>query len=99
MIPALRALALDKRMGPRAIRVYGYVAQDLDFRDYRPVKVIAVARGLGLHREHAGAALRLLVRLGYLERDGRDGPNGAFTYRLIYSPKVADIKSVPSRAA
>lgn len=96
MIPALRLLALDRRLGPRAIRVYGYIAQDLDYRDFRPVKVYAVARGLGIHRQNAGRALRFLVRAGYLERDGKDGPGGAWTYRLIYSPRPTDLRMAPS---
>lgn len=100
MIPALRSLALDRRLGPRAIRVYGYIAQDLDFTEFRAVKVFAVSRGLGMHRQHAGAALGLLVRAGYLVRNGRDGRGGAFMYRLVFSPKpINDLKSVPSRAA
>lgn len=101
MIPALRTLALDRRLGPRAIRVYGFVIQDLDFRDFRPVKVLAVARCLGIQRQHAGQALKMLVRTGYLERDGRVEPGGCFTYRLIYAPLSPpdDSKSVPSKAA
>lgn len=96
---SLRRLAVDRRLGPRAIRVYGFIAEDLDFHDFRPVKIFAVARGLRIHRQHAGQALKLLVRAGYLERDGRDGPGGAFTYRLVYSPRATDLKTVPSHVA
>lgn len=78
----LRVLALNRAVGPRAIRVYGYIVEDLSPTEWRPVKVYSVAHGLGIHRQDAGRALRLLVNEGFLERGERDGPGGAWTYRL-----------------
>lgn len=85
LTPALRRMATDRRLGSRAIRVYAYLADQLDFHDYRPVKILSLHRELCLNQSHVSETLRQLRDLGYLDRNGRDGPRGAYKYRLVYS--------------
>ena len=77
---------MDARLGPRAIRVYVYLADALDFGQSRPVKLLSVAVALHLKRKNVSATLRSLVEWGYLEKNARAYPGGPYTYRLIYSP-------------
>lgn len=98
LTPALRRLALDPRLGSLAIRVYVFVAGDLDYRRFKAIKLITVAAALGTKRHKVGNALRALTEAGYLERDGRAWAGGPYTYRLNYlidegpdpvTPKIA----------
>lgn len=84
--PALRRLALDARVGPRAIRVYVILAEELDLVQYRPVKLLPVSTLLRIKRSKVSEALKALVALGYLDRNGRAWPGGPFTYRLVHVP-------------
>lgn len=83
--PALRRLILDQQIGVRALRVYVYLSESLDFVRYRAVKLLPVATALGIKRNKVTEALRLLVDSGYLDKNGRAWPGGPYTYRLIYS--------------
>lgn len=86
LTPALRRMATDRRLGPRAIRVYVYLADELDFHDYRPVKLLRLHRELHIDRGALSRTMRSLSDLGYLDRGPRE-PRGPNTYRLRWSPK------------
>jgi hypothetical protein len=64
---ALRRAAMDRRTQGRPLRVYAYLFPDLDFEEYRPVKLLVVAQQLRIAKGHASHSLRLLVVTGHLE--------------------------------
>ena len=82
MIEVYRDVAADRRLDARAVRVFVFVAVDLDPEIYRPLKLLAVARAVGMKRQRASDALRRLVESGYLDRRGRSFPGGPYLYRL-----------------
>lgn len=96
LTPALRRMATDRRLGPRAIRIYAYLADELDFQDYKPVKLLRLHRELRLNRGDVSRTLRALCDLGYLDPGHRDGPRGPRTYRLRYTVRVVEVPKSPT---
>lgn len=80
--------AIDPRLGKLDLRVLLVLQRRLDWEDYRPVKVRALADEVQHDKAHVSRALRHLTALGYLRR--RDAPTLRQThyYRLI-NPAVA----------
>lgn len=97
--PALRRMAMDRRLGPRAIRIYVYLADELDFNDYKPVKLLRLHRELRIDRGHASRTMRSLCDLGYLDRGPREGQRGPNTYRLRYTVRLDVGKTATTRFA
>lgn len=80
---ALQMLAQERgpwQLPRPALRVFFFVAADLDTADYQPVKQTRVARALGITQPAVSRALTVLLAGGYLEA----GPSEGFskTYRL-----------------
>jgi hypothetical protein len=64
---ALRRAAMDRRTQGRPLRVYAYLFPDLDFEEFRPVKLLVVGQQLRIHKAHVSRSLQLLVFTGHLE--------------------------------
>lgn len=96
-LPDPELVATDKQLSDRALRVYLILARRLDPIAYRPIKVSWVAWVLKFHRADASRALSLLVRRGYLDRNGKND-RGVWTYRIVPTPPDGT-KTPPSRAA
>jgi DNA-binding MarR family transcriptional regulator len=73
-----------------ALRVFFFIAADLDTDAYRPVKQVRVARVLGVTQPSVSRALRELVMAGYIEAGPPDRVSK--TYRL--NPRVGAIQSL-----
>lgn len=86
MIPAIRQAINDPEL-KGSLRVYLYLAEYvLDLVEYRPVKHVAVASPLKIHRTKVTRALQTLTEGGYLERaDGPDDRSEVRLYRLRYT--------------
>lgn len=97
MIPAERCLLRDRRTRGAIREAYLYVFEDLDLREFRPVKVLVVQHGLGISRRRAIDALHALVALGYLEK-GPPDDSGVNTYRLVWACPVGS-QTAPPRAS
>lgn len=69
---------------PHSIAVYVIVSPQLDFKDFRHVKVWKVAEQMGLNKRTVMNALDLLVNRGYLEEGPRQ-ENNVRTFRLRWS--------------
>lgn len=65
---ALRRAAVDRRTQGRPLRIYAFLLPDLDFEEFRPVKLLVVAQQLRIAKGHVSHSLRLLVVTGHLER-------------------------------
>jgi DNA-binding MarR family transcriptional regulator len=63
-----------------ALRVFFFVAADLDTDEYRAIKQVRVARALGLAQPAVSKALNELVRADYLQAG--DPIRTSKTYRL-----------------
>ena len=64
---ALRRVAIDVRAQGRPLRVYCFLLAELDFEEYRPVKLMVVGQQLRLAKGHVSYALRVLILTGHLE--------------------------------
>jgi hypothetical protein len=100
--PALTQALQDRRLRPSDFRVYGVCLERLDFMEFRPLKAKAVtdkltSRRARMRESHVAAALRILCRLGYLERGNLEGHT--WTYRLRYSLASTCHKSDTIQAA
>ena len=90
---ALQVLAQQAgpwRLRRPALRVFFFVAADLDTAEYRPIKQTRVARTLGIGQPGVCKALGELVQVGYLEA----GPPAMSlkTYRL--NARLAAVQSL-----
>ncbi|MCC7132487.1 MAG: hypothetical protein IT352_07580 [Gemmatimonadales bacterium] len=96
LTPALRRMATDRRLGPRAIRIYAYLADELDFQDYKPVKLLRLHRELRIDRADVSKTLRALCDHGYLDPGEREGSRGPRTYRLRYAVRRVEVGKSPT---
>lgn len=96
LTPALRRMAVDRRLGPRAIRVYAYLADELDFQDFRPVKLLRLHRELRMDRGDLSRTMRALCDLGYLDAGAKETSRGPRTYRLRYAVRLPEVGKTPT---
>lgn len=90
---ALQVLAQQAgpwRLRSPALRVFFYIAADLDCDEYRPVKQARVARCIGVPQQSVSRALGALVAANYLELGDPQGVSK--TYRL--NPRIAAVQSL-----
>lgn len=84
--------AKDRRLRGEALRVLIELHDWCDWAGYRPVKLQALARTLGLPRGNVTRAVTKLKALGYVEEGPFDPTRGQKTFRLIVlrveSPEV-----------
>lgn len=73
-----------------ALRVFFFVAADLDTEEFRPIKQTRVARCLGVSQPAVSKALRELVGAGYLEAG--EPLRTSRTYRLNH--RLAPVQSL-----
>jgi hypothetical protein len=96
--PAHRALAKQRRHG-NAIRLYWWLGFELDHLEYRPVKIERMAREVGMDRSGVCRAIKILCQYDLIQRNGRDGPRGPYTYRLILNPRDPTVRETPTNRA
>lgn len=85
--PALDTAVIDDRVKHSDLRVLWVMHRDLDFREFRPLKLVVIGyrvkiRGRPMKVTNVGRSLRHLTSLGYVERQKEQGQ---FTYRLVFS--------------
>lgn len=78
--PALIAAMSDPQVVGNTRRLYDWCLLHLDFQQHRPVKLSA----LPIRRERAGASMRVLVSLGYVDHRARPAHEPQH-YRLLWS--------------
>lgn len=86
LFPAMVAASNDLKLRGAPLDVYLWlVCHRLDFHEYRPVKLTALAISRQLRRNTASRALQILIDRGYIERIyvHRDGHQ----YRLCITKK------------
>jgi hypothetical protein len=86
---AMSRAAVELR-GPR-LNVYARLNQTLDFVEFRPVKISAIASALNLPFRTAADAMAPLVRAGYLEAGHRVAR--ARQYRLLKVEPPRDMQA------
>jgi hypothetical protein len=77
----------DRRLHHAAYRVYMWCIDRLDTVEFRELKVIEVALGVGVKPGTAIRALKALCDFGYMEREAKRGKGTAWRYRLFASPR------------
>jgi DNA-binding MarR family transcriptional regulator len=82
ILPSLKAAAVDRRLGDTSLRVLVLLHGHLDLVRHRPMKAWVIAGSLGVKPHTAAAALRQLVRCGYLEEGPRQARRVG-SYRLV----------------
>lgn len=84
MLPALRALALDRATHGMPASVYLRLAAEfLDVEEYRPLKIGGVAAAMRVAPATVSRAIRALVAQGYLEE--RPASPGRREFRLLWT--------------
>jgi DNA-binding transcriptional ArsR family regulator len=78
------------RLRSPALRVFFYVAADLEIGQWRPIKQVRVARALGVGQQAVSRALAALVAAGYLKAGPAQGVSK--TYRL--NPEHGAVQSL-----
>lgn len=82
ILPSLAAAPVDRSLSDIAVRALVLLHGHLDLVAYRPMKAWVVGEALGVKPHTAAAALRSLVRAGYLDAGPRQARRVG-TYRLI----------------
>jgi DNA-binding MarR family transcriptional regulator len=68
---AFVALAKDKSLSGRPMRVLTYMMGRLDWDNYITLSQVEIAGELDLHRQHVHAAIKLLVERGIIQEGRR----------------------------
>lgn len=95
-LPIIRQAQRDLALGRLALAVFDVLRDQLDLREFRPVKLQTLEGALRRSRPQVVGALRELVTHGYLDRGERAWSRGPWTYRLCYSKGSAAL-AAPSR--
>lgn len=77
----------DRRLHHAAYRVYMWCVDRLDVVEFRELKVIEVALGVGVKPQTAIRALKALCDFGYMEREAKRVYGSPWRYRLFASPR------------
>lgn len=83
-IPAVMEIGTDRLFveRPAVCAVFAYLAGKLSVEEYAVVKIMPLAKRIGIHEDTAGDALRILCAHGYLLCKPADGRSRM--YRLVY---------------
>jgi hypothetical protein len=95
---AHRALAPYRR-NANAIRLFWWLSFELDLVDYRPLKIDHIAQAVRMDKGQVCRAIRKLVIYGLIQRNGRAGPRGAFTYRVVPNPQTPTFREITTPSA
>jgi hypothetical protein len=84
---AFVALAKDKSLSGRPMRVLTYMMGRLDWDNYITLSQVEIAGELDLHRQHVHAAIKLLVERGIIKR-AEGWPFHSYRLNSTYGWKV-----------
>ncbi len=84
---AFVALAKDKSLSGRPMRVLTYMMGRLDWDNYITLSQVEIAGELDLHRQHVHAAIKLLVERGIIQEGPKNGRSHSYRLNSTYGWK------------
>lgn len=73
----------DRRLSRQTMRVYAVLMEGLATDAFQPVKQTWLVKRLHLKRQAVGRSIKVLLELGYVERDHGADDGRQFRYRLV----------------